>query len=208
MERVLNIILLLLMAPAMAQETRPQETRPISDAELKAFHTFYQQQFPNDHSGKPQFARGPADGLVATIDSPPQRGLRALCRMKRSGFVYDGKWRLEDRQRQFVWLDARACRVPSRPVELLHLMPDADVLGLLEHQGALLKSARLLFAGNTGCAKQRAFNFTLAKVDIGTSGSSPEVLAGLVFKSDRNTTATVWARRRGVDYDAWNVDCG
>lgn len=195
-------MLALLMAPAVAQQGAPA-----SDAELKAFYSFYQQQFPDDHSGKPQFTRGQGGALLAVIDAPPQRGLRALCRMKRSSFVFDGKWSVEPRPRQFVWLDARACRAPAQPVELLHAMPDADVLGLLEHQAALLKSARLLFAGNTRCAKQRSYNFALAKVDIGTAGSSPEVLAGLVFKSDHGTMATVWARRRGLDYDAWNVNC-
>lgn len=188
------------------------ETRAASEQELKAFHTYYQQQFPDNHANQPTFSitrPGPAEAweVRAFVDSAPRRGLRSLCRMQRIDFKLDGRWSAAERQRQFVWLEPKQCSTPARPVELKTPMPDADVLGLLEHQHGLLKSARLLFGGNTACARQRALNFTLAAIDIGTSGSSSEVLAGLAFKSDRNTHATVWVRRSGLAYDAWNVSC-
>jgi hypothetical protein len=196
----------LLCVPAAA------ETRVPSELELKAFHTYYQRQFPDNHANQPTFsitrvnAADPWD-VSAYVDSQPQRGLRALCRMQRIDFKLDGRWAAAERQRQYVWLDQKQCRAPARPVELKYPMPDADVLGLLERQHALLKSARLLFGGNTACARQRALNFSLARIDVGTSGSSSEVLAGLEFESDRNTSATVWVRRSGLDYNAWNVSC-
>jgi hypothetical protein len=127
--------------------------------------------------------------------------------MERRVFENKGGWSVDERRRQFVWLDAKGCSTPARPVELQYPMPDADVAGLLEHEREVLKSARLLFGGNSQCARQRALNFTLARIEIGTSGSSAEVLAGLVFRSDRDTSATVWVRRSGLDYNAWNVNC-
>jgi len=188
------------------------ETRAASEQELKAFHTYYQQRFPDNHANQPTFSITRASAAApwevsAIVDSQPRRGLRSLCRMQRIDFTFDGRWSSAERQRQFVWLDPKQCSAPVRPVELKYPMPDADVLGLLEHQHGLLKSARLLFGGNTACARQRAYNFSLAAIDIGTSGSSSEVLAGLVFRSDRNTDATVWVRRGGLAYDAWNVNC-
>jgi len=199
--------LALLCSPAAGAETRAASAQ-----EVKAFHTYYQQRFPDNHANQPTFsivrasAAEPWD-VSAFVDSQPRRGLRSLCRMQRIDFKLDGHWSAAERQRQFVWLEPKQCSTPARPVELKYPMPDADVLGLLEHQHGLLKGARLLFGGNTACARQRAYNFTLAAIDIGSSGSSSEVLAGLAFKSDRNTNATVWVRRSGLAYDAWNVSC-
>lgn len=185
--------------------------RPVSEAERKSFFDFYQNKFPDDHGQQPVFELQPqAAGepvIYAFVDSPPKRGLRALCRMERRIFENKGKWTVDERARQFVWLDAKGCTTPARPIELQYPMPDADVAGLLEHEREVLKSARLLFGGNSQCARQRALNFTLARIEIGTSGSSTEVLAGLSFKSDRGTSATVWVRRSGLDYNAWNVNC-
>jgi hypothetical protein len=127
--------------------------------------------------------------------------------MQRLGFTHQGQWTMDSAVTQLVWLDAKGCRSGAQAVQLRYPMPDADVLGLLERQHALLKSARLLFGGNTACAKGRAYNYTLSSIEVGTSGSSAEVLAGLRFKSDRATHATVWLRRSGLDYNAWNVDC-
>lgn len=211
MDRARQLIRLLSLA-LLCAPAAGAETRPASAHELLSFHAYYQQQFPDNHGNQPTFSITRASAadpwaLSAFVDSQPRRGLRALCRMQRIDFSHAGQWRAAERQRQFAWLDPAGCRTPPRPVELLHPMPDADVLGLLEHQHAVLKSARLLFGGNTACARQRAYHFALARIDIGTSGSSSEVLAGLVYRSDRDTTATVWVRRSGLDYDAWNVSC-
>jgi hypothetical protein len=186
-------------------------TPPVTEAERTSFFDFYQKKFPVDHGQQPVFMRpvqgGDAAVLVAHVDSPPKRGLRALCRMERRVFENKGDWSVDERRRQLVWVDAKGCSTPAHPVELQYPMPDADVAGLLEHEREILKSARLLFGGHSQCARHRALNFTLTRIDIGTSGSSPEVLAGLVFRSDRDTSATVWVRRSGLDYNAWNVNC-
>jgi hypothetical protein len=204
-------IMLLLAALCAAPAAAASDPRPVTQAERKGFFDFYQKKFPDDHSQQPAFAFRPQGAgepvLVAHVDSPPKRGLRALCRMERRLFENKGGWSVDERRRQFVWLDAKGCSTPARPVELQYPMPDADVAGLLEHERDVLKSARLLFGGNSQCASRRALNFSLARIEIGTSGSSAEVLAGLVFRSDRDTTASVWVRRSGLDYNAWNVNC-
>lgn len=201
----LTVLTTLLLCAGAAAARAP------SDAERAAFFDVYRQTFPDDHGQQPVFAlqeqAAGAPVMVAHVDSPPRRGLRALCRMERRVFENKGRWTVDARRRQFVWLDARACSAPARPVELQFPMPDADVAGLLEHERAVLASARLLFGGNSQCARQRALPFTLARIEIGTSGSSSEVLAGLVFRNDRGGSATVWVRRSGLDYNAWNVNC-
>jgi hypothetical protein len=199
-----SVVLALIGIPFAAQAQ-------VTEAERKSFFDFYQKKFPADHGQQPVFSR-PAQGagealLLAHVDSPPKRGLRALCRMERRVFENKGGWSVDERRRQFVWLDAKGCSTPAHPVELQYPMPDADVAGLLEHEREVLKSARLLFGGNSQCARHRALNFTLMRIEIGSSGSSPEVLAGLAFGSDRDTSATVWVRRSGLDYNAWNVNC-
>ncbi|SHH06825.1 hypothetical protein [Massilia sp. CF038] len=189
----------------------PPAQRALSETERKTFYDFYQKAFPDDHSDQPVFTVGRADGgketVLAVADSPPRRGLRSLCRMQRRSFAYNGTWAVSESARQLVWLDAKGCSKSARPVRLVYPMPDADVVGLLEHEREVLKSARLLFGGNSQCASRRALNFSLDSIDIGTAGSSSEVLAGLVFKSDRSSSATVWVRRSGLDYNAWTVTC-
>lgn len=206
-----SVVLWILCAATASQAAPPFEAHAVTPAERKAFFDFYQKKFPDNHSQQPAFAlRAQADGapiLVALVDSPPRRGLRALCRMERRVFDHKGGWAVDERVSQFVWLDPKGCATPALPVELQYPMPDADVVGLLEHERAVLKSARLLFGGNSQCARQRALNFSLTRIEIGTSGASTEVLAGLVFRSDRDTSATVWVRRSGLDYNAWNVNC-
>ena len=205
-----SFVLASLLAPC-ALAAAP-ESRSVSEPERKAFFDFYRALRPEAHGEQPVFVvrrAGPAAqwSMSAHVDSPPARGLRSLCRMQRSAFRHDGRWQEDGPPRQYAWVDKRSCRAPAQPVRLLFPMPDADVLGLLENQHALLKSARLLFGGNTFCARQRAYIFTLSAIDIGTSGSSSEVLAGLQFKDDRQGSATVWVRRTGLAYDAWNVSC-
>lgn len=143
----------------------------------------------------------------AFVETPPRRGLRTLCRMSGAEAERGARRNGEGRARHFVWLDAARCSAPARAVELLQQMPDSDVVGLLENQGRLLASARLLFAGNTSCARQRSFNYSLSQIDMGAVGSSSEVMAALVYKSDRNTMAKVWVKRSGLEYTAWNVSC-
>lgn len=198
----------MLATPALAAP----ETRPPTDAELASFHAHYRQQFPSTPPAKPVFSitRESAKGawmMTATLDSTPTRGLRALCRMNRTDFRYTGKWSAGDKPRPYAWLEHRGCTATARAVEMAQQLPDTEVAALLEQHLALLQSARILLGGNTACASQRSYKFALAQITVGSAGPSPEVLAGLVFKSDHATLATVWARRNGAGYNAWNVSC-
>jgi hypothetical protein len=210
-QHVFSLAALFVAQTVAASAARPIVERPVNDAERKSFYVFYQKTFPDDHSDAPSFTIRSAEGgkeiIAAVVDSPPERGLRSLCRMQRREFEFEGSWTVGSVPRQFVWLDPKGCSKPSRPVRLAYPMPDADVAGLLEHEREVLKSARLLFGGNSQCASRRALNFSLTGIEIGTAGSSPEVLAGLAFTSDRRTNATVWVRRSGLDYNAWAVSC-
>lgn len=199
-------------APAATAPAPAPQTRPATDAEVNSFASYYRQQFPGAHPGKPVFNIVKSDPkaswtITATLDSHPQRGLKALCRMTRSDFSYSGRWGAVGKARPYAWIERSGCKNVQQALELLVQMPDAEVLGLLENRVALLNSARILLAGNTACASQRSFRFAPVQLTVGTAGPSPEVLAGLVFKSDHGTFATVWARRSGAQFSAWNVSC-
>jgi hypothetical protein len=205
---ILAALLAMATVPAMAAP----ETRSPTDAETTSLNSYYRQQYPSHRLAKPVFSitrDSPKSAwtISATSQSAPQRGLRSLCRMNRTDFHYAGRWSAGDTARQFVWLEWPGCTATARAVELLQPMPDTDVIGLLERQTALLHSARILLGGNSACASQRSYRFALARITVGTSGPSPEVLAGLVFKSDHDTLATVWAKRNGLEYTPWNVSC-
>ncbi|MES2319471.1 MAG: hypothetical protein V4631_18475 [Pseudomonadota bacterium] len=197
---------------ALTMATASAETRLVTDAEQASFHAHYQQQFPGLAPAKPVFTvtrtnpKAPWT-ISATVDSTPQRGVRALCRMKRSDFSFDGRWSGAVKARPYAWLERPGCTKIPYAIELLQQMPDTEVASLLEHQTEMMFTARILLGGNTSCASQRAYRFVLHQLDVGTVGSNPEVLAGLVFKSDHATFATVWVKRTGLDYNAWNVSC-
>ncbi len=201
--------------PMAVQAQSVLETRAPTQAELSSFHAFYQKEFPDDHSAQPVFAIVRDKGSLAwtigaTVTRQPRRGLKRLCRMSRIAFAYAEparRWSAAA-PRQLVWLEAgTTCKAPPQPAELMQRMPDSELVPILEQQSMLLKRARLLLAGNTACAVQRSYPFTLAAIDVGMAGSSGEEMVGLLYRSDRNTQATVWVRRSGPDYDAWNVTC-
>ena len=123
----------------------------------------------------------------------PRRGPRALCIDDRDGT-------------QFAWLQAGRCSESGRAVPVRTRLPESDIVELLEQQGKLLSGARLLFAGNTECARLRARPFILAAIEVGAAVPGGEAMAGLVFTGAEGA-ATVWARRSGVEYTAWNVAC-
>ncbi len=123
----------------------------------------------------------------------PRRSIRSLCVDERG-------------TQQHVWLQARGCNEPSRGVPVQSRLPDSDLVELLEQQAKVLAAARLLFAGNTQCARLRARSFTLAAIVVGAAVEGGETMAGLVFRGEHGS-ATVWTRRSGLDYAAWNVSC-
>lgn len=187
-------------------------TRAPSAQESASFQAFYQKQYPTAAAVKPLFAitrahpRAPWT-VRASVDGPPRRGLRTLCRIDRSEFVFDKRWSAAERVRQFVWLQNGACGAGQDAAELLQRMPDADVLVLLQNQAAALPKARLIMAGNSGCAPLRSFPFRFAAIDVGPSGSGNEEMAGLVYRSGAEAQVTVWVRKSAGGIDNWNVSC-
>ncbi|RSZ57437.1 hypothetical protein HF313_11925 [Massilia atriviolacea] len=211
-----SALLLAGAAHAAAGIADPVQTRAPSEAEVKAFHAYYQKRFPDNHSAQPAFAVTRADAgapwqVAATVSLAPRRGHKLLCRMQRIDFHYTpagAQWHAAEAPRQFAWLDrASGCAPPARPVQLLQRMPDTELAAVLAQQARLLDKARLLLAGNTACARHRSLPFELHAIDVGASGSSSEEMVALVYRSGRETEATVWARRSGADYDAWNASC-
>jgi hypothetical protein len=205
--------ILLLAAPlAVGQSLAPTEQRAPTEQERASFEAFYQQHASSAPASASQFTVSRAAGsgeawqIEAVLSALPRRALRDLCRMERTRFVYDGAWSA-GRMQQFAWQDRAGCKVPAEPIALAQRMPDTDILALIGQQGAILKRARLLFAGNTACAPQRAYNYTLAAVDVSAFINGSEEMATLTYRSDRGPQARVWVRRSGLSYDPWNVSC-
>lgn len=213
---MLPVLLLAAAGQGSAETVLPLQTRAPSEAEVKTFHAYYQKRFPDNHSAQPVFAVTRADTgapwqVAATVSMAPRRGVKLLCRMQRIDFQYapgSGQWSAADDVRQFAWLDrASGCAVPAKPVQLLQRMPDTELAAVLAQQAKLLDKARLLLAGNTACARHRSLPFDLHAIDVGATGSSSEEMVALVYRSGRDAEATIWARRSGADYDAWNASC-
>lgn len=185
-------------------------TRSPNEAELRSFAAYYhatpgavaQPAFDIRHAG--------ASGwdVQAWTENKPQRAAWSLCLAQRSGHAYDGKaWRATGETRRVVWLDRSSdCGVAQQRAQLMGELGDRDVVTVLEQQAALLQSARLLFAGNTSCAPQRAYAFTLAGLGMGKP-EGKETMLMLRYTSDRGTQALVTVRKRGRELTPWNVDC-
>jgi hypothetical protein len=218
--RCFLLVLACLPLLSLAQ-TDAVERRDISAQESASFLAFYgpgAAGAPLDVQFDARRRHGARDWPVtAAVALAPTRGLGALCRMSRLHFRYDRGARKEPRwsagapAEQFAWINpAAGCPLPaapSRPAKLLQHVPDADIIALLGQQGPLLARARLLFAGSTGCAELRSYNFTLLGLDIGAAAAGQEELPGLLFESDHQRTAYVWVKRRGDELTAWNVSC-
>ena len=102
-----------------------------------------------------------------------------------------------------MWLDRSAdCGVSPQRVHLKQPLGERDIVTVLEQQGPLLQSARLLFAGNTRCAPQRAHKFELAAIDV-----TPDRFYQLTYVSDRGGSAVVTVRKRARELTAWAARC-
>jgi hypothetical protein len=133
-------------------------------------------------------------------DSRPRHLAPGICHLTRT---HDGN--TETR----VWLDGGPipCTAPKQSVQLTQSLPAPDIISLLQQQAALLQGARLLFAGNTSCARQRSYNFTLSAMSAAPAERGSQAMYLLTFTSDRDTTARVTTRKNRGDFTAWNVDC-
>lgn len=197
---------------ALALPASALEAPMPSSVERASFAAFYRAHFPGAALAEPIFIveqSGTAQGrrLLAQVDTRARRAPRGLCRMDRRRFVFGSQWTIGQPAR-LAWVDhARCSAPPQHQVQILQNMPDTDVIALLAHAPTVLARARLLFAGNTSCAVQRASRFRLHAITVGAPVAGGEEMAELVFRSERNSSATVWVRRSGLAYDPWNVSC-
>jgi hypothetical protein len=205
-----KVIGALMMAGALAAPAAAIETRPPSEAETLSFAAYYHQRHPGalfKSSFEIQRDSGEQSWrITAWAESAPQRAAWRLCLVQRSGYSYDAKeqrWSDNGQQRRYVWLDRAAdCGVSPERVQLKHELSDRDIVTVLEQQDQVLQSARLLFAGNTQCAPQRAHNFKLEAIDV-----SPDQLYQLTYRSDRGGVAQVAVRKRARELTAWTAHC-
>ena len=194
-------------------------TRAVSAPEMASFAASVPQLALDAGAGTPVFAAERAAGarawtVSATVDGVAARGAGQLCHVRRMRFVYQpqaaaARWRL-DTSTELAWLGAAGqgtCMAPAQPIVLLQALPDTDVLGAWTQLAPLLQRARLLMSGNSSCAHLRSVNFRLAGMGVSTPPQGAEQMQVLRFDSDRNSTAQVWIRRRGLELEAWNVAC-
>lgn len=163
--------------------------------------------------------RGPARWqLSATVDTRPRHAAVDLCHLIRSRFRYaptahDGqRWSDDGKPAEYIWLSGGPvpCGTPKQLVELSEqakTLPASDIVQLLGQQATLLSRARLLFAGSTSCARQRAYPFKLTAIAGAAPESGATAMYALTFRSDRATTAQVTVRKNGQELTAWNVSC-
>lgn len=114
----------------------------------------------------------------------------------------------------YVWLARGAvCTTPQpgqsgQPALLLPALSDAVAVALLRGQAELLTRARLLFAGNTSCARLRALDFTLQALGPAPAGATGGgTMYELRYRSDRDNEARVAVRQHRAELTAWNVSC-
>jgi hypothetical protein len=157
-----------------------------------------------------------ANPETRSIDSAPRHLVPGICRLVRTHQIHargakaDEGWTDEGGPETRIWLDSGPtvpCKTAGRSVRLVDPMPSPDVISLLKQQTTLLEHARLLFAGNTRCARQRAYPFTLDAMALAPAEKGAEAMYLLSYASDRNTTARITIRKNRNAFDAWNVDC-
>ncbi|PHV06889.1 hypothetical protein CSQ96_12950 [Janthinobacterium sp. BJB412] len=114
----------------------------------------------------------------------------------------------------YVWLARGAvCTTPQpgqpgQPALLQPALSDAAAVALLRGQAELLTRARLLFAGNTSCARLRALDFTLQALGPAPAGAAGAgAMYELRYRSDRDNEARVAVRQHRAELTAWNVNC-
>ncbi|MBA5637840.1 hypothetical protein H3H37_12330 [Duganella sp. LX20W] len=197
----------------------PPATRPASAAEQRSFDQFLRQYDPAPGASPSRLmverpgGTGPWQ-LSATMETPPRLAMPGVCQMERSVFRHvprapDGQpWRADGLALPYVWLAVGdPCVAPARPVRLLQAMPPELVLQLLKENAALLNRARLLFAGNTQCARLRALPFALEALGKGARTNGAPTIYTLLFRSERGDLAQVDARYSRAELTAWNVSC-
>lgn len=135
-----------------------------------------------------------ASASPAASELPAARTLGPLCR-------------IETDTVRLAWLTRSDCKAPASQVRILNRLPDTELISALQQHQKVLEQARLVFAGNSSCASQRAFNFVLTSIGVSAAGRQFEEMVEWGYTSDRKTSAKVWARKSGAGYDVWFVAC-
>lgn len=207
------------------QPPQPPQTREATEEERRSFDEYYRQQVPPRVSGgaslfAPAFDiqrhRGEPWRVIARVDSAPRRHTPDLCRQIRTSHIYNAKAPEGERwtpsaaaPEWYVWLATP--KVPCTAARYTTRMDPAvrpdDVKALIWRHRELLARARLLFAGNSSCARQRALTFRLAAIEPAPPANGAPVMVGMVFESDRDTVVRVAVRKHRGEYTAWNVSC-
>jgi len=214
-------------APKPSTEQRIEQRAPTA-AERDSFDDFFRArnaaQPQRPWGAAPLFAPafeierqpGKTWSVIARVDSAPRRSAPELCRQIRSSFIYDAakpkgeRWTdAAEVPQWYVWLAQPniPCQAARYTVLMDRAVAPSDAVALLRQHRELLIRARLLFAGNSQCARQRALTFRLAALKPAAATAGAPVMLGLVFESDRDTVATVAVRKHRGEYVAWNVSC-
>jgi hypothetical protein len=207
-----------------AAPTRIEQRAPTAE-ERESFEAFFSGHAALAVNGAPalfapafdiQRRRGEPWQVLASVDSSPRHFSPDLCRQIRSTFVYNAKAPKDERWTVsaqppvwYVWLaqPKTICTAARYTVRMDPAVPAADVTELIRQHRELLIRARLLFAGNSQCARQRALTFRLSAIEPSPPTPGAPVMFGMVFESDRDTIAKVAVRKSRGEYVAWNVGC-
>ncbi|WP_373987976.1 hypothetical protein [Duganella sp. BuS-21] len=210
---------------ASAPAASAVQTREPTDEERSSFDDYYREQVPVRVSGGPSlFApmfdisrrRGQAWQVIARVDSSPRHHSPELCRQVRTSYIYDAKAPQGQRwvpsaaaPEWYVWLATPKviCTAAQYTVRMDPAVSNEDATALLRQHRELLLRARLLFAGHSGCARQRALTFRLNAIEPAAPANGAAAMVGMVFESDRETHVRVAVRKHRGEYAAWNVSC-
>ncbi|MBV7535383.1 hypothetical protein KW842_06365 [Duganella sp. sic0402] len=228
MRRLLNYaVLALLGAACAAHAAKPQapQTREPTEEERSSFDEYYRLQVPPRVSGGPslfapafdiQRRRGEPWQVIARVDSSPRRHTPDLCRQIRTSYIYNPKAPKGERwmpsaaaPEWYVWLATPnvICSAIQYTTRMDPQVNPEDVKALIWQHRTLLARARLLFAGNSSCARQRSLTFRLAAIEPAPPSNGAASMVGMVFESDRDTLVRVAVRKSRGEYTAWNVSC-
>lgn len=213
-------------APAQKAATAIEQREPTAGerASFDAYFRLYREAEAarGIHTLQPLFApafdierrRGQPWQVIARVDSAPRHVGTDLCGQYRSSFIYQSgtaqRWTVSAAPPAlYVWpaQPATICTIARQTVLMDPSLVPEHVTPMLRQQAALLARARLLLAGNSQCARQRALNFTLAAVEPAPPANGAPQMYAMVFRSDRDTTVRIGVRKRGPEYTAWSVSC-
>ncbi|MYM66518.1 hypothetical protein GTP45_06660 [Pseudoduganella sp. FT55W] len=222
---ILSAALLGACAAFTASAAPAVQTREPTTEERNSFDEYYREQVPVKVSGGPslfapafdiQRRRGEPWHVIARVDSSPRHHSPELCRQVRTSYIYDAKapkgqrWTPSAAEPEwYIWLATPKviCTAAQYTVKMNPAVSNEDATALLRQHRDLLLRARLLFAGNSGCARQRALTFRLSAVEPAPPANGAPHMVGMVFESDRDTRVRVAVRKHRGEYAAWNVNC-